>query len=114
VPGFPLDGGRVLRAIMRDFTGSLLKATRWASWGGQAFAWLLMATGLLMVFGLRLPVRGGGPIGGVWLMFIGWFLNNAALMSYRQLLVKETLEDVPVARISKARANGWREAWALG
>jgi CBS domain-containing protein len=99
VPGFPLDGGRMLRALMWAVTGSLRRATRWASAAGQGFAWALMGTGLLMLFGLHLPLLGGGLFGGLWLMFIGWFLNNAALVSYRQLLVKETLEDVPVARI---------------
>jgi Zn-dependent protease/predicted transcriptional regulator len=103
VPGFPLDGGRVLRAVLWGITGNLRKATRWASAGGQGFAWALMGTGVLMLFGLHVPLLGGGAIGGLWLMFIGWFLNNAALMSYRQLLVKETLEDVPVARIMQTR-----------
>lgn len=103
VPGFPLDGGRVLRAIIWGLTGSLRRATRLASATGQGFAWLLMATGLMMIFGLQVPVLGGGLLGGLWLMFIGWFLNNAALVSYRQLLVKETLEDVPVARIMQTR-----------
>jgi Zn-dependent protease len=103
IPGFPLDGGRVLRAVMWGLTGSLRRATRWASAAGQGFAWLLMGTGVMMIFGLRLPVLGGGLVGGVWLMFIGWFLNNAAMVSYRQLLVKETLENVPVARLMQTR-----------
>jgi Zn-dependent protease/CBS domain-containing protein len=103
VPGFPLDGGRVLRALLWGATGSLRLATRWASRGGQAFAWLLIGTGLLMLFGYRILLLGGGPFGGLWLMFIGWFLNNAALVSYRQLLVKQTLEDVPVRRIMQTQ-----------
>ncbi len=99
VPGFPLDGGRALRAVLWGLSGDLLRATRWASRGGQAFAWLLMTAGLAMVFGLRLPVLGGGIINGLWLAFIGWFLNNAALASYRQLLVRESLENIPVSRL---------------
>lgn len=99
VPGFPLDGGRALRAVMWAATGDLVRATRWASRAGQGFAWLLMGTGFAMVLGLRLPVLGGGIINGLWLAFIGWFLNNAALASYRQLLVRESLEHVPVARL---------------
>lgn len=99
VPGFPLDGGRVLRAVLWGATGDLRKATRWASALGQGFAWILIAAGIGMIFGLRVPVFGTGLISGLWIAFIGWFLNNAALMSYRQLLVKESLEDVPVSRL---------------
>lgn len=103
VPGFPLDGGRVLRAALWGATGDMLKATRWASQGGQMFAWLLMFSGIAMMLGVRLPFFGTGFIPGLWLTFIGWFLNNAALMSYRQLLVRESLEDVPVKRLMDTR-----------
>ncbi len=99
VPAFPLDGGRVLRALLWGATGNLRKATRWASAAGQMFAWVLIAMGMAMLLGVRVPVFGAGPIGGLWLAFIGWFLNNAALMSYRQLLVREALEDLPVASL---------------
>jgi CBS domain-containing protein len=99
VPAFPLDGGRVLRALMWAVTGNLRRATRWASGAGQAFAWFLMATGVAMVLGARVPLLGGGLIGGLWVAFIGWFLNNAAALSYRQLVIREALRDVPVARL---------------
>jgi Zn-dependent protease len=105
VPGFPLDGGRVLRALLWALTGSLRKATRWASYAGQAFAWLLISAGALMIFGMRFPLLGGGAFGGLWLMLIGWFLNNAALVSYRQLLVKQTLEEVPVGTLMQTRLD---------
>lgn len=99
VPGFPLDGGRVLRAILWAATGNLRRATWWAASAGQAFAWLLIAAGFLMMLGLRVPLLGAGGIGGLWLIFIGWFLYSAALMSYRQLLTRESLEGVPVSRL---------------
>ncbi len=98
VPGFPLDGGRVLRAALWGATGDLRRATRWASLMGRGFAWLLIACGFAMLFGIRVPIFGTG-FGGLWLMLIGWFLYSAALMSYRQLLVRESLQDVPVARM---------------
>jgi Zn-dependent protease/predicted transcriptional regulator len=101
VPAFPLDGGRVLRAILWGITGDLLRATQWASKLGQAFAWFLIMVGVSMILGLRVPLLGGGLVAGMWLAFIGWFLNNAALTSYRQLLVREALEDVPVSRLMR-------------
>lgn len=103
VPGFPLDGGRVLRALLWGYTGDLRRATRLASLGGQGFAWLLIGSGFAMMLGIRVPIFGTGLVGGLWIAFIGWFLNNAALVSYRQLLVRETLEDVPVSRIMQTQ-----------
>ncbi len=102
VPAFPLDGGRVLRALMWGATHDLRRATRWASAIGQGFAWLLIGAGIAMVLGLTVPVLGGGLLNGIWLAFIGWFLNNAALMSYRQLLTREMLQDVPASRLMLA------------
>lgn len=103
VPGFPLDGGRILRAAMWGATGDLVTATRRASAVGQGFAWVLMGSGFLMILGLRVPIFGGGFVNGLWLALIGWFLNNAAVMSYRQLLVHQRLEDVPVLRLMHTR-----------
>jgi CBS domain-containing protein len=103
VPGFPMDGGRVLRAVMWAITGDLRRATQAASRIGQGFAFLLMSTGFMMVLGLRVPFLGGGFVNGLWLALIGWFLNNAAVMSYRQLLVRMSLEHVPVARLMQTQ-----------
>lgn len=103
VPGFPLDGGRVLRAVAWGITGELRKATRWASNAGQAFAWILMACGLAMMLGLRVPVLGTGLVGGLWLAFIGWFLNNAAVASYRELALREALSRIPVRKLMQTR-----------
>ncbi|MGD2141060.1 MAG: site-2 protease family protein [Burkholderiales bacterium] len=99
VPGFPLDGGRALRALLWGLTGDLQRATRWASRGGQAFAWLLTGIGIAMMLGIPVPPFGRGLVSGLWLVFIGWFLNNAATMGYRQLVVRDALEDVPVSRL---------------
>jgi CBS domain-containing protein len=84
-------------------TNDLRLATRRASLAGQGVAWLLMAAGFLMVLGLRVPILGTGFANGLWIAFIGWFLNNAALMSYRELFIRESLQDVPVARLMQTR-----------
>ena len=99
VPGFPLDGGRVLRSILWGLSGDMIRATRWAAFAGQLFAWLLIASGFAMILGLQVPVFGTGLVGGLWLALIGWFLNNAAIMSYQQLVAREQLQDVTVEQI---------------
>jgi Zn-dependent protease/CBS domain-containing protein len=99
IPGFPLDGGRVLRSALWWATGSYRKATRWASLSGQGIAWLFIACGALMMFGQRVPFFGTGLVQGLWLALIGWFLNNAAKASLRQAIVTSALEGVPVARL---------------
>ncbi len=101
LPAFPLDGGRVLRSIFWAVLGNLRRATRLASWIGQAIAWVMILSGIGMVFGLRLPLLGTGTINGIWLVFIGWFLNSSASRSYQQVVVQDILEDVPVRRIMR-------------
>jgi len=102
LPGFPLDGGRVLRSILWATTGNLKKATRWAAAAGSALGWLLVALGVLMSFGFRIVPLGGGPVSGLWLMLIGWFLHIAARSSYQNVLLRETLADVPVGQVMRS------------
>jgi len=92
LPGFPLDGGRLFRSIIWKITGDLKKATRIASWGGQFFAFLIIALGVAQLFG-------GNLVGGLWLILIGWFLSNAAEMSYQQHLIRTGLEGVPAKEV---------------
>lgn len=103
IPGFPLDGGRILRSILWAATGNLQKATRWAAGVGQGVAWLLILSGVSMIFGATIPFFGGGFINGLWLAFIGWFLNNAARQSYHLVGMRErVLENGPIAQIVRA------------
>jgi Zn-dependent protease/CBS domain-containing protein len=101
IPGFPLDGGRVLRSILWAITDDLRRATRWASWVGQGFGWLMITGGISMVFGATIPFFGSGLFNGLWLAFIGWYLNNASAQSYQQVVVQDILQGVPVGRMMR-------------
>jgi Zn-dependent protease/CBS domain-containing protein len=90
LPGFPLDGGRLLRAGLWHLHGDMRRATRTASRAGEVLAYVLMALGVLQALS-------GYVLGGIWLVFIGWFLRNAAVASYSQLLVRDALRSVAAA-----------------
>lgn len=102
IPGFPLDGGRVLRSILWALMDNLRRATLWAARIGQAIAWLMIFGGLSMAFGSRIPFFGTGVVNGIWLIFIGWFLNSASSQSYRKVVVQDILEGVPVKRMMRS------------
>ena len=87
IPGFPLDGGRVLRAVVWWTTGDAARSTRVASRVGQFVAFGFIIFGVLSFF------RGAG-FGGLWLAFIGWFLLEAARSSYARVEVSEALRGV--------------------
>lgn len=101
IPGFPLDGGRILRSIFWVITDNLRQATRWASWVGQGVAWLMIGAGIAMVFGVQVPFFGTGLVNGLWLAFIGWFLNSAAVQSYQQIVVQDVLEGTKVKEMMR-------------
>jgi Zn-dependent protease/predicted transcriptional regulator len=92
VPAFPLDGGRVLRAGLWAWKGSLRRATRISATIGGGFGIALIVLGLLNVLT-------GNFIGGIWWALIGLFVRFAAQMSYQQVLVKKGLEGVPVKQL---------------
>jgi len=99
VPGFPLDGGRILRAIIWKITGNFRKATRVASGAGQFVAFLLIFFGMFMFFTGRF-------FNGLWFVFIGWFLNNAAEKSYRWVALKDTMRGVTVEEVMVKECYG--------
>ncbi|HXV80563.1 MAG TPA: site-2 protease family protein [Candidatus Binatia bacterium] len=85
LPGFPLDGGRVFRAIWWWKTGSLVRATKVASDIGKGLALALMIFGALNIFA-------GSLVGGLWFIFIGMFLRGLAVGGYQQVIVQQSLE----------------------
>ncbi|MDY0187875.1 MAG: site-2 protease family protein [Syntrophus sp. (in: bacteria)] len=91
IPAFPLDGGRVLRSILWGWKGNLRWATRVSSGFGSAFGVVLIFLGIFSIFR-------GNFIGGLWWLMIGFFLRNAAQMSYSQLLARKVLEGEKVRR----------------
>ncbi|MGH7300380.1 MAG: site-2 protease family protein [Candidatus Rokuibacteriota bacterium] len=92
VPGFPLDGGRLLRAVLWKWKGTLGQATYIASRVGVGFAFVLMALGVWQILS-------GAVIGGFWFILIGTFLRGAADASYSQMALREALARLPVRDI---------------
>jgi len=91
-PGFPLDGGRVFRAILWGASRNLRRATWWATRVGQVIAFILIGIGAW----LFLSEFNGG---GIWLALVGFFLWNAAGEGYRQTVLMETLRGVTVSQL---------------
>jgi Zn-dependent protease/CBS domain-containing protein len=85
IPGFPLDGGRVLRSLIWWRSGNLRNATRIASNVGMVVGFLFIAGGIYLIFT-------GNWFNGIWLALIGWFLESTAVGSYQQLLMQEMLK----------------------
>ena len=85
VPGFPLDGGRVLRAIVWWITKDAGRATRISAKIGQLVAFTFIIIGIYRFFN-------GAGIGGLWIAFIGWFLLSASRESYAQVAITESLK----------------------
>ncbi|HTR60978.1 MAG TPA: site-2 protease family protein [Candidatus Binataceae bacterium] len=92
LPGYPLDGGRLLRAVLWKRWGSIERATARAADWGNTIAWGLMLMGVLEIFG-------GALIGGLWLIFIGLFLRGAAAGGYQGTMVEQMLQRVRVGDI---------------
>ena len=84
VPGFPLDGGRIFRAVVWAVTGSFEKATRIASRSGQGVGFVFIIGGTAIAFT-------GNWVNGLWIAFIGWFLLDAAQQSSLQVVLRSAV-----------------------
>lgn len=92
VPGFPLDGGRVLRSVVWSATNDLRRATEIASAVGQVVAWALMLWGFWRVLN-------GELLAGIWIAAIGWFLQNAAVASLQQTVLEARIRRLTVGDV---------------
>jgi Zn-dependent protease/predicted transcriptional regulator len=92
LPGYPLDGGRVLHSAVWGATGDVARATRVATLVGKGLGFAMIALGFLLVFG-------GAIISGVWLAAIGWFLAQSARASYEQFELRRLLTGVEADRV---------------
>jgi Zn-dependent protease/predicted transcriptional regulator len=90
LPGFPLDGGRILRAVLWQRSGDFRQATASASEWGKGIAYGLIFLGALQIFA-------GALIGGIWLIFIALFLKGAASSSYQSLVIEQVLGSLHVS-----------------
>ena len=96
IPGFPMDGGRILRAILWKIRGDRNAATRNAAGVGRLFGYLLIAGGVFLIF------QGANPFMGVWLALIGWFLSNAAESAVAQVSVEHALKGIKVREVMES------------
>jgi len=93
IPGFPLDGGRVFRSVLWRITGNYRRATWIATLVGRAIGYLFFLSGLLMMFWLQWWIN------GLWLMFIGWFVQNAASSSHREAKWRDKLRGYTASQL---------------
>lgn len=95
IPGYPLDGGRVFRAAVWGYTHNLRRATLIAASVGRFFGFVFIFVGVWQVF--------AGNLGGLWMAFIGWFLDNAASAQVHQLAFQGALAGHTVAQAMSGR-----------
>ncbi len=98
IPGFPLDGGRVLRSIIWKITGNFRRATRIATIVGEVIAYLLIVCGVLLFFA-------GNTFSGIWIGFTGWFLFSAAQSSNAQVAFDTAFRGVVVSQVMETHVE---------
>jgi Zn-dependent protease/CBS domain-containing protein len=96
IPGFPMDGGRILHAVLWKLRGDRNAATRNAAGVGRLFGYLLIAGGVFLIF------QGEFLFSGVWLALIGWFLSNAAESTIAQASVEHALRGIKVREVMES------------
>ena len=89
VPAFPMDGGRILRALIWRHTGKLHSATKVASSLGEKFGYFLILLGIILILS-------GNYINGIWLGFIGWFIHQASKSSYKTTVLSDIFNKIPI------------------
>jgi len=94
IPGFPLDGGRIFRAIVWQRTHDYHRATSTATKVGQGIAYAFIAGGIALIFAFQ------SWFNGLWLIFIGWFLHDAARASYQQILLRDSLVGITARQVT--------------
>ena len=94
IPGFPLDGGRIFRAFVWHKTHDYHRATRVASRVGRGIAYAFITGGIVLIFVLQ------RWFDGMWLILIGWFLNDAARASYQQVLLRDALVGITARQVT--------------
>ncbi len=98
VPAFPMDGGRVLRALIWRFRGDFQNATKIAASMGGLFGYFLIFTGIFFVMS-------GNIINGVWFAFIGWFINQASQASYQQMVMSNIFDEIKISEFMTANVT---------
>jgi len=97
LPAYPLDGGRVVRALFWSATGDVERATRWSAWLAQVIGWLLVVVGISFAF----STRGPGTAAAMWTAFVGWFIASAAAQGYEGVRIQDALAGVTASRLMR-------------
>lgn len=97
LPAYPLDGGRLLRALLWRVSGDVERATRWSAWAGQVVGWLLVVVGIALAFG----TRGPNIALAMWVAFVGWFIASASAQGYEGMRIQDALSGVSVGRLMR-------------
>ena len=92
IPAYPMDGGRMLRALLWRRNGDIVRSTKIATDVGQAFATIIMALGIFSMFFIDL-------LSGIWTLIIGWFISTSSAASLRQTMAEEDLRGVRAADV---------------